>query len=68
MGGKETSKRASAASRVSLTKGTHSRLAPLQDRSMERSSHSYQQRAAYLYAVGLVVAVALTVYVFALSY
>jgi hypothetical protein len=35
---------------------------------MERSSHSYQQRAAYLYAVGLVVAVALTVYVFALSY
>ena len=34
----------------------------------ERSSQFQQHRGAYLYAVGLVVAVALTVYVFALSY
>jgi len=35
---------------------------------MERSSDSHHHRVAYLYAAGLAAAVALTVYVFALSY
>jgi len=35
---------------------------------MERSLESHRQRVAYLYAAGLAAALALTIYVFALSY
>ena len=35
---------------------------------MALSSEPHRQRVAYLYALGLVAAVALTIYVFALSY
>ena len=69
MGGKETSKRASAAWRVSLKRAPIPVSLLLVGYPMDRQPSGFQQhRSAYLYAVGLAVAVALTVYVFALSY
>ena len=68
MGGKETSKRAPAASRVTLLQSAHPSLAPDDSPAMNVSSAANYHRHAYVYAFSLLVAAALTIYVFALSY
>jgi hypothetical protein len=65
MGGKETSKRASAASRATLVQGAHPRLVPAERLGMEKASRLTVNRTAYLYAFGFTVALA--TYLFALS-
>ncbi len=67
MGGKGTSKRAQAASRVTLVESAHPRLASSPLSTIDASTALKQQGVAYAYAFWFAVAAVLTVYVFALS-
>ena len=67
MGGKETSKRAPAASHVTLLQSTHPSLAHCESGAMNAPSAMDDHRQAYVYAFSLIAAAVLTIYVFALS-
>jgi hypothetical protein len=67
MGGKETSKRAQAASRATLVQSAHPSLTSSRLPPIEAWAPVRRQRVAYAYAFCFTVAAALTVYVFALS-
>ena len=68
MGGKETSKRAPAASRVTLQQSAHPSLALNDSPAMDPPLAVNDHRHAYVYAFGLILAAVLTIYVFGLSY
>jgi len=67
MGGKGTSKRAQAASRVTLGESAHPNLASPQSLRTDAPTSVRHQSVAYAYAIWFVVAAAFTLYVFLLS-
>ena len=67
MGGKETSKRASAASRVTLFQSAHPSISRSDSPAMKAPPAMDDHRQAYIYAFSLLAAAVFSVYVFALS-